>query len=445
VRAKVPAGTWLRIVGCGLGLLAPAAGGCNERTDRARATGARPAFVPSQLPSARPRRQAKLEEAAPRGAPEPSPSLAASLSPVPSAVELAPSQDAAPLPSGPFLIDELVDVAPAGPATAHDLGVVLVTKSDALVVARRGALSHTKGAATTPIATLDRPRAAFAPYARGPAIAGRFAYWISQGRLVRRQLDGTGELEVLAPEARQGTRVAAVSSGGTAVVAYVTRPPAPDEPPRARLWVDGARYELTPDGSGASSVAIAPQGDSFIVVALDGRSGMTPLHARRVRLGPKKGEVVLGPDQVVWVGGGAQATTEIAATARADEVWAFLAIERDVTHFGLAQIRIGREPRVDLPVSWLPFPNGINTSPVAAARVCGRQALVFARPSTAAPFAPQELVLAELGADGLVSGDVVVRAKAFADASFSSVEGGALLAYTADHRTWAAAIRCRRP
>jgi hypothetical protein len=44
-----------------------------------------------------------------------------------------------------------------------------------------------------------------------------------------------------------------------------------------------------------------------------------------------------------------------------------------------------------------------------------------------------------------VSGDVVVRAKAFADASLSSVEGGALLAYTADHRTWAAAIRCRRP
>jgi hypothetical protein len=115
-----------------------------------------------------------------------------------------------------------------------------------------------------------------------------------------------------------------------------------------------------------------------------------------------------------------------------------------VTHFGLAQIRIGREPRLDVPASWVLFPNGINTSPVTAATVCGRQAVVYARPSTAAPFAPQELVLAELGPDGLEGGDVVVRAKAFADASLASVEGGGLLAYTADHRTWAASIRCRR-
>jgi hypothetical protein len=133
----------------------------------------------------------------------------------------------------------------------------------------------------------------------------------------------------------------------------------------------------------------------------------------------------------------------VAATTRAQEVWAFLAIERDVTHFGLAQIRIGREPTIDVPATFSPFPNGINTAPVAAARLCGREAVVFARPSTAKPFAPQELVLAELGAEGLSTGESLVRAKAFADVSLVRVDGGGLVAYTADHRTWAASIRCR--
>jgi hypothetical protein len=378
--------------------------------------------------------------------PAPEPNTPADVpSPASSGAAPVASSDAVPNPAGPFLIDELVDVAPAGPATANEHGVVLVTKSDTLVTAARGPLSHAKEPAATPVASLDRERHEFAPYGRGPAVAGSFAYWVSQGRLVRRKLDGSGELEVLAPDARQGTRVAAVSSGGTAVAAYVSRSPAPDEPPRARVWVEGnKRYELTPDGSGASSVALTRQGDNFLFMALDGRSGMTPLHARRLRLAPGKKELVLGPDQVVWVGGGSQPTTEIAATTLGEEAWAFVAIERDVTHFGLAQIRIGREPQLDSPATFVPYPNGINTSPVASARVCGRQALVFARPSTAQPFAPQELVLAELGPQGLSAGDVVVRAKAFADASLSAVEGGALLAYTADHRTWAASIRCRR-
>jgi hypothetical protein len=52
-------------------------------------------------------------------------------------------------------------------------------------------------------------------------------------------------------------------------------------------------------------------------------------------------------------------------------------------------------------------------------------------------------VLAELGPRGLERGTVVARAKAFADASLAAVSGGGLLAYTADHRTWAAAVRCR--
>jgi hypothetical protein len=428
----------------GLCALAAASGACNQRRSHGTPQRPLPSAIPSALASAKSKRAPPAEPASSLAA---SPATITSGPPIaaaPSAVELAASSDPVPGQSGPFLIDELVDVAPAGPASAHELGVVLVTKSDALVVAPRGPLSRAKGPATTPVGLVNRARNDFAPYGRGPALAGRHAYWVSQGRLVRRRLDGQGELEILAPDARQSTRVAALSLGGKSVVAYIVRSPSPDEPPRARLWLEGnRRFELTPDGSGASSVAITPQGDSAIALTLDGRSGMTPLHARRLRLLPNHKDLWMGPDQVAWVGGGSQSTTEIAATTRGDEVWAFVAIEQDVTHFGLAQIRIGREPQVDVPASFVPFPNGINTSPVAGARICGRQAVVYARPSTAKPFAPQELILAVLGENGLTGGDVVVRAKAFADASLASVEGGGLLVYTADHRTWAASIRCR--
>jgi len=413
--------------------------GCAERRAppgaRARAlASAQPALSAATIRSATP---------APRGE-RPVARLPAEMLDPPTGASSASAGTNSSAPSAPstVIVDELVDVAPAGPASAHSVGVILVDKRERVHVARRGPLARVARPSPTPLAALELPRDALAPYARGPAITGPHAYWISQGRLVRRRLDNEGSVEVLTRDARSGTRVAAAAGAvAPAMVAYVVKPDA-ERTPRARLWIEGsATIELTPDGSGASSVALAAQKNAWIALVLDGRSGMTPLHARRIVRRGKR--VALGPDVVAWVGASSQSTTEVMSAARGDDIWGLVAIERDVLHFGLAQIHIGREPHMDSAAEFVPFANGINTTAVASASFCGRTMVIFARPSSAQPGAPQELVLAELSERGLLPGEVVARSRAFADASLASIEGGALLCYTADHRTWAATLRCR--
>jgi hypothetical protein len=344
---------------------------------------------------------------------------------------------------GPFVIDEPADIAPSGPATPHESGIVMVDRQDRVVVARRGRAATQARRAATAVSALERKREDFVPYARGPAVVGDFAYWVRKGELVRARLDGSGQAEVLASDARNGTRVAASQGLGlAALVAYIT-PPDAHGALHAKLWTEGKKpLDLTEEGAGASSVALIAQKAGWTVLTLDGRSAMTPLHARRVS--PQGTSVTLGSDIVAWVGASAQATTEVFAAATDDEVWAFVPIEQDVTHFGLAQIEIGREPRLDVPASFATYPAGLNTAPAAAASICGRTVAVFAVPESATPNAPQELMLAAIGKDGLEPGEVVAKARSFADASLAPVAGGGLLVYNAEHRTWAVSVRCKR-
>jgi len=138
--------------------------------------------------------------------------------------------------------------------------------------------------------------------ARGPALSATHAYWVSKGRVVRRALSG-GDLEVLSSDARDGTRVAV--AGPPDVVAYITQPVGKqDSLARLRL-PDGRKLDLTPEGAAASSVSLTRAGEDIIVSYIDGRSGMTPVHARKLRT--KSG--ALDPDVVVWVSGATQGMT----------------------------------------------------------------------------------------------------------------------------------------
>jgi hypothetical protein len=188
------------------------------------------------------------------------------------------------------------------------------------------------------------------------------------------------------------------------------------------------------DGAGASSVALVRSDAAVLVLSIDGRSAMTPVHARAVRL--DQSPPTAGADRVVWVAGSAQSLTEISAGSDGKRVWGFLPIEKDVSHFGMAELGLPADGQGDADVSWRLYENGIDLAPVAAAEICGSLLMVYVRPLEARPHAAQELVLSRPGTNET---SVVVSAQGFANVSLAP----GLLVYVADRRTFALPLRCK--
>jgi len=366
------------------------------------------------------------------------------------------ASDVAGSVSGPFIIDTLVDVAPAGPITATERGIAMFDRENRLLLAAlEGSLEAAKEPRPTRIEPLPDGAGPFS-LARGPAVRRGLAYWISRGRLLGQTLASAngGTPLVLGDDARAGTRAAVpigsarYLSGLPQTAAYIARPKGPDEPPIAKLWVEGhvERFGLTDDLASSHSVALAATPQGLSAVFLEARTGISSVHVRQITFSERR-EPTLGEDRIVWVGGPAQPTTELFVLPNdVPRVRGFLTLERDVTHFGLAGLDISLAPDAELPVEpdWLSYLNGIQPAPFALARVCGRAVVALARPSTAVPRAPQELVLLDLDRAQASQPALLARSRAFFDISLVALDGGALLGYVADHRTWARTIRCAR-
>jgi hypothetical protein len=325
---------------------------------------------------------------------------------------------------------DVSEIGPAGAASASAEGVVLVTSKGEVVV-----VPEARFASPPVLAAAD-----FAPTARGPAIADGAAYFVLQGKLVRRTLPD-GKLEVLADDAQSGTRASALpkSVKQPTAVAYITRADA-EGTSQSKLLVAGKAVTLTADGAGSSSVALARGDEGVLALYIDGRSAMTPVHLRGVDL--EASPPALGADQVVWVGGSAQPLTEILAAADGEQVFGFLPIAKDISHFGVAVLGMPKGHAHDAQASWRLYDNGLDMAPVSAARVCGSLLLAYARPRDARPHAPQELVVSQVGGTETA---VVVTAQGFASASLFGTGKGGLLVYTADRRTFAVPLGCRTP
>jgi hypothetical protein len=346
-------------------------------------------------------------------------------------------KDDTPVENSRYLLDGLNDVGPAAPAAAFARGVVLVTRNDELAISKLVAPpSKSKKPTAGAFEDITQSSQDFWPVARGPALSATHAYWISKGRVVRRALSG-GELEVMTNDARDGTRVAV--TGPPDVIAYITQPVGKqDSLARLRL-PDGKRLDLTPEGAAASSVSLTRVGEDVIASYIDGRSGMTPVHARKLH--SKTG--TLDPDVVVWVSGATQGMTELNSVGTDDGSWLILPVERDASHFGLATLALEKEPKMDPPLRWRTYENGLDRSPAAAATLCGQPTTVYVRPADASPTANQELVLSELTLDATAHSEQLATARGFADVSLYPIAEGAVLAYVADRRTWARLIRCK--
>lgn len=343
-----------------------------------------------------------------------------------------------------LVLDQLVDVAPAGPSAATPVGVVMITRDGRTLLAPMSSGGPNAAApGRTPITPIEAGPADFVALERGPATSAGFAYFVHGGHLVRRRI-GNGELENLADDARSYTRVAVPDlplGEAPSVVAYVARHPSEKDSLIAKLWVEGqGTLALTPDGSAGNSVALARARGSYVAMSLESRTGMSPLHVRRISF--DAGKVKLSGDVVPWIAGTAQPLSEIHAVGDPWSVWALLAMERDATRFGLARVDLGLEPKMGATVHWREYPNGVEPAVVAAGYLCDRPVVLYARPANAEPHATQELQLASIGPDGLGPSTIVASSRAFADASLASLDGGALVVYVADRRTWARRLRC---
>ena len=214
-----------------------------------------------------------------------------------------------------------------------------------------------------------------------------------------------------------------------------------DEAPRAKLWVEGAEtVTVTPEGAGASSIAVANTGRDLFAVAIDARSAMTPMHGRRVQF--KAGKPELDSDVVMWVGGTSQTLTEVFAGTTPLGVRAFLPIERDISHYGLVMLDLGSAPHMDPKTVWRGYPNGIDVAPVASGSFCNSAFVAYVRPETATPDAREVLEIAEITGTGLGPAERVDSASGFANISLAAATTSAVLAYVADFRTFATTLRC---
>jgi len=352
-----------------------------------------------------------------------------------------------------LVVDTLVDIAAAGPATTSERGVAMVNRANELWLAALSLPLRAGGKPRpTPLHALPESAGPF-PLAKGPAVRGGYAYWVSRGRLLRQALASAGAgavPEVLREDARVGTRVAVpigasqVLDGVPALAAYVARAPTPDDPLQAKLWVEGHADAqlLTDEISSAHSVTLLASAQGLWALYLDARTGMSSLHLRRIDFAPGH-EVSVGEDRVVWVGGPSRASTEfLAQSADSSSALGLMTLERDVTHFGLLSLRVPLAGTAQaFEPDWVLYENGIEPAPFAGLELCGRRMVALAGPSSAEPHAPQELVLLEIGRR-TAPAIVLARSRSFFGVSLYALGQGALLSYVSDQRTWGRSLRC---
>jgi hypothetical protein len=219
----------------------------------------------------------------------------------------------------------------------------------------------------------------------------------------------TGEDDKIVANSRTGTRVAAAAfAGAHAALAYLaSRKTSEGWVSEAWLAVDDdLPVRISEDGSGATAVDLASRGASLLALTVDARTALTAMHARPVAY---EHAALLGEDVVLFVGGpGDRRTAGTLALSPVGPSWALLPIAKDTEEFGLATVRVDDPPRVDEPVIWSMYPNGLDPAAIASAGAGGHTWVARVRPEAAAPGASHVLEVGDLTADGVFAPRAVV-------------------------------------
>src|SRR5690606_21789846 len=204
-----------------------------------------------------------------------------------------------------WVVAGLVDVGPAAPSSATVNGGTLINGENELFLAKLGRLPTGPEPRETPITPRSGGEGRFA-MGRGPSVADGYAYWVTSHYLLRRPLEPPyGPLDVLAADARVGTRTSALAAAPRVRrptwVAYIALPTVKNGPLRGKLWY-GKEHEaiITEPEASTLSVQLVERDKKVFALSLDARTGRSSLHARSIDVGPPPR---FGADHVIWVGG----------------------------------------------------------------------------------------------------------------------------------------------
>lgn len=289
---------------------------------------------------------------------------------------------------------------------------------------------------------------AAAGYAVPCAFAGERVFCADHtGAVHRAARDGSGDR--VAGSSRAGSRLAASPLAGshTALGYLASRQTTEGWTSEAWLVVDDeAPVRLSEDGSGATSLALAPRGEAVLALTVDARAALTAMHARPITFDAGARAARLGEDAVVFVGGPGDRRTRgaLLLPGTHEPAFALLPIAKDVSTFGLALVRLDDPPRVDEPVSWSMYENGLDPAPIAATTAAGRSWAARVVPRDASPGSARVLELGSIDAEGGFSPYAILPTTGKpADVSLVGDPGGALwLAWVDAGGSWLERLAC---
>ena len=204
---------------------------------------------------------------------------------------------------------------------------------------------------------------------------------------------------------------------------------------------DEAPVRLSEDGSGATSVTVASRGATVMALMIDARTALTAMHARLVTF---EGHAKLGEDVVTFIGGpGDRRTRAVLALGEKGAGWSLLPISKDVGQFGLALVRLEDPPRLDEPVEWSMYPNGIDPAPVAAAVTADKTWVARVRPQGSEPSSARVLEIGAVDANGgFDARDVLPTAGNPSDVALAADGSGLWIAWVDAAGAWVERLGC---
>jgi hypothetical protein len=256
--------------------------------------------------------------------------------------------------------------------------------------------------------------------------------------------DGGGE--TLVASSRSGSRISAVTLAGTHSALGYLASRQTSEGWMSEAWLavdDEIPVRLSDEGSGATSVMLAPRKASALALMVDARVALTALHVRPLSFA---GRAQIGEDVVVFVGGpGDRRSAATVALPASGSAWALLPIARDIGTFGMAAVRVEEPALVDEPVIWSMYPNGLDPAPVASAVLGAKTWVARARPQSPEPGATRVLELGTVGDSGTFAPhDILATASRLTDVALAADRQGALwVAWVDAAGSWLERVLCR--